>query len=715
MIDIIEQNGIVNIFIGDKSKKINVLTADIITLLDSYIDRVMSSPLNYPKAIIIRSVNEETPEPSFLAGADINLIASIATVEEAYNKAAIGQKLFSHIDNLPVPTFAFINGVCLGGGLELALSCDYIFVSDSESTQLGLPEVGLGIIPGFGGTQRLPKRVGYLKGIELITNTKRVRPKEAKSLGLVDAVVPHTNFSQLALSLVDDVISGKTKIEKRKRPLLDIIVTLPIIKNIVDGNVRKLILSKTKGHYNAPMKAFEVISASYPVCSNYDLEAKAFSLLAVANEAKNLMSVFQMSKAVSKYPKGDNLEYQIPAQVAVIGTGIMGNAIAATIVKKGIETRVKAIDWANANLSFAKVGEIVTGKAKRSVKSDVGTIDHLSYTVDYSGFNKVDFVIEAVFEDLPLKQQIVKDVFEMNPNAIFASNTSSLSIAEIGIAKPESTIGFHFFNPANKMPLVEVIYTPMTSPKTIKTTMEFAKKLGKTPILMKDKPGFVVNRILMPYLHEATHIMEEGISQELIDEVLVDFGMPMGPIELIDQVGIDIAYHVGNILHNAYGTRATPPSLLSYLYDNKKLGKKTKEGLYIYPATGHKLPNSYVIEKGLALASSQSKPPLVHKLTDTELSQLEVSILHRTTFAMINEASRILEEGVVDEPAKVDMAMIMGTGFPPFRGGLLKYADTIGIDFIVTKLQELSKSKDDVFAPSALLLKMQAEKSTFYR
>ncbi|MEK6728064.1 MAG: 3-hydroxyacyl-CoA dehydrogenase NAD-binding domain-containing protein [Candidatus Omnitrophota bacterium] len=633
----------------------------------------------------------------FIAGADIKEIENITTVSEAMAKAQGGQKILNSLEGLSIPTIALINGACLGGGLELALACDYRIAVFGHKVKIGLPEVKLGIIPGFGGTKRLPRLIGLRKGLELILSGEAISANEALKIGLVDGLTAQNRL------LIEGMQFLKKNNCKRKvyKPKLKGGFNIFLDKTylgraILKSRTKKFVLKTTKGHYPAPLKALEVVAKNYSSSKELALlrEARVFGELAIGAISKNLISVFYL---VEKYKKQKWVEAE-PRRIhkcGILGAGVMGGGIAQLFSFYGLPVRMKDLNYQALGCALRQAREVYEyAVKKKKIRPNQAVVGEglISTTTDYSGFSNADLIVEAVVEDMKIKKSVWKevDVFT-KPDAIFASNTSCLSVSEMteGVKNKSQVIGMHFFNPVHRMPLVEVIRANGTSDETVATIVEFSRKIGKTPIVVKDSCGFMVNRILLPYLNEAGFMLDEGINFERIDSICLKFGMPMGPFSLVDEIGLDVGYKVALILEENFGVRMKVAEILKKAYAQKWLGKKCGKGFYIHKGKT-KFPNKEIYNLTLRQKSNVS----------------DEDILKRMLYRMVNEAALCLQEKVCAQASDVDIGLIMGIGFPPFRGGLLHYANSVGCDKIRGDLEKFAQRfSNDRFAPCDYLKK----------
>jgi len=686
---------------------VNLLTPDTLGHLDRLLEEVKAHASLSAVVIISKKKNV------FIAGADIKEIEGITEWSVGEAKAKAGQDILNKLEDLKVPTIAVIDGVALGGGCELALACDYRLGTFNNKLRIGLPEVNLGFVPGFGGTYRLPRLVGLPEGLKLILAGKPIDGSKALRVGLIDRLVIQHNLEDSIKTFIADIQKGNLKNNKPRKPKKGFAGLLEgslIGQYIIFKKSRESVLKLSKGFYPAPLKAIDVVKENF-FCNRTKglaIEAKAFGKLAVTTISKNLVKVFYLSEEYKKLrlPDGENIKPQTINKCGVLGAGIMGGGIAQLLSSRDVWIRLKDINLEAVALGLKAASNIYNQAVKkRRLKKAVAQskMAHITGTLDYSGFHNADIVIEAVVENMEVKKKVFQELSEAaSAHTILATNTSALSVTEMAhqTKDPSKVIGFHFFNPVHRMPLVEVITTPMTSKETIVTTLAFVKRLGKIPILVKDSCGFIVNRILLGYINEAGRVLEETGQLEDIDQIATDFGMPMGPFLLSDEVGIDVGIKVLCILKESFGERFAPVEIFDKIYQTRNLGKKTGKGYYVHKKSASRVPNP---DLGSLLGSQkwQSLNPQ--------------DCLDRMIYIMINEAARCLEEGIVDDPGAIDAGMIFGTGFPPFRGGLLRYADHIGIEKIINRLKELEiKTQSERFKPSKYLLALKENRKGFY-
>ena len=641
----------------------------------------------------------------FLAGADIGLIDSMKTEAQASSGAEAGQKLFNKIEDLKVPTIACIHGVCLGGGTEFALSCNTILMSDDKTTIMGLPEVKLGLIPGFGGTYRMPKRVGLPNALDLILSGKTVNGRKGKKMGLCNEVYPKERLVTMAAKFFKG-----NKDKKSFKDTLGAVATDNFLsRKIIFQKARESVLKKTKGFYQAPLKILDTMEAGMMKSRDSYLasEASAFGVLCMSDQSQNLRHIFFMTEEVKKY-NGPKSENDLPTlkRGACLGAGTMGGGIAWLMASTNMMPIMKDLNNEALELGLKQASSNFSGALKRRKMTPEDferKMRSIYPQTDFTGFDKVDLLIEAIIEDMNIKKSVFSETEKyMRKDALITSNTSSLSVEEMATAfeYPERFAGLHFFNPVHRMPLVEIITHSKVAPETLESLHKWVLKSKKTPVIVKDGPGFLVNRILMPYMNEAGFLLEEGVSVKDIDQACLNFGMPMGPCRLLDEVGIDVGVKVAKIIYDGLGERAKSSALSPKLVEAGFLGKKNSKGFYNYDENGKE---------------SGENQEVTRLLPSSKKSMDETEIQMRLILPMINEASHILDDGIVDRASDVDLGMIFGIGFPPFRGGLLKYADSEGLDLIKSSLDKFASSVDqDRYKCSDFLNNLALQKKKFY-
>jgi 3-hydroxyacyl-CoA dehydrogenase/enoyl-CoA hydratase/3-hydroxybutyryl-CoA epimerase len=692
-------------------EKVNKLNTPIMMRLKELLEELRSSKY---RALIIKSNKPKI----FIAGADIEEIKSMNKREEFERAVETGQAVLNLIEDLPMPTIAAIHGACMGGGCELAMACDYRIASEDSATRIGLPETKLGIIPGFGGCVRMPRIIGLQASLDIILQGKSVNAHKAKKIGLVDKVVHPAILDTESIKWAHQILDAGAKKRRAhhcpKGPLNKVLESF-LGRSVVYSKAKDTVFKATHGHYPAQLKAIEVISRTLDMVDRTEalrIERESFCDLAITDVSKNLIHVFYLSEMVKKQnglPEGSRAEGLPVRHVGILGAGTMGGGIAYVVADKGIHVRMKDINNNALARGFKHAYDLWGKLLKRKsiTKFELQQkVDLVTGGLDFAGFKQMDVVIEAVIEDLEIKKKVIAETANQSrSDTIIASNTSSLSVTEMAKAHPapEYFAGMHFFNPVNKMPLVEIIRGEQSSDSTIATIFELSKRIGKIPVVVKDGPGFLVNRLLLPYMSEAAFLLNEGMSIDVVEKSYVqEFGMPMGPFALMDEVGLDVCIKVLKIFKKAFGARIEIATCLEALEKTNRLGRKNHKGFYQYSDKGERGqidPEIYTV-----LGLKEPSNPHTNK-----------ECIERGLFMMINECSLALyEDRIVETPQEVDLAMIMGTGFPPFRGGLLKYADTIGTEYIVDQLEFYGQQKGARLKPSNPLRNMAKTKRKFY-
>ena len=708
-----------------KGEKVNKFNREVMAEFEALI------PLLKSKASEIEALILVSGKPgNFIAGADITLFQAAKTAAEAQALSEAGQKLLNEWEDLPFPRVVAINGTCMGGGCELSLASSAIVMSNDPSARIGLPETLLGVIPGMGGCVRMPWKVGIATALDLILSGKTLTGEKAEKTGLADACLAKEDFEENATAWVirnldrlkrGDRIAREPKLGGMGGIAGKLLENNPLGRSVVFKKAREGVLSKTKGKYPAPLAAIDVIEetgtgygADFRGSRRDEAmkrEARGFGEMAATSVSKNCIRIFFMTEGVKKatgLPEGRTAETKKIQSAAVLGAGVMGGGIAHLLADKGVSVRMKDIGLPGLEIGIQSALALFKKSLKRkSITSRQfdQKLARIAPTTTFDGFRSSEVVIEAVVERMDVKQSVLKELEDhVGADCVIATNTSSLPVSEMQsvMKHPERFCGMHFFNPVHKMPLVEVIRGEKSSDQAVSQIFQFSKQIGKTPIVVKDGPGFLVNRLLMPYLTEAAIMVSDGVRIEELDRAMLDFGMPMGPIELIDEVGLDVGDKVGHILHDAFGERMSPPRIFERLLNEKRLGRKSGAGFYLYEGkdrSERKFDSGIYDLLGIT--------PVDGKISVEEM-------VDRCVLSMVNEAARCLDEGVVESSHDVDLGMIMGTGFPPFRGGLLRYAYDRGLKQVVERLSELSKIYGMRFEPSDALRRF-AERGSFHR
>lgn len=648
---------------------------------------------------------------NFIAGADIETFLEFTTAADAERASRSGHADFAAIAE-GKPVVCAIHGGCLGGGTELALACHWRIATDSPKTALSLPEVQLGLIPGAGGTQRLPALIGLQAALDMILTGKTVRAKKALQLGLVDEMVHPSILRRVAIQRATELADGTRRREAKQRGAGEMLLDEnPIGRAIVFRKAKEGVLAKTRGLYPAPLAALDAVAAGYSSDGDgYQTEARLFGELTMTPESQELVFLFFATTALKRDMgvEGEPLPPALPVKkLGILGAGFMGAGIASVATPAGTIVRMKDADTARVAKGLAAVREVMRDKLVKKQVTRPQFDDlmlSVSGTTDYTGFGNADMVIEAVFEDLQVKHQVVREIEAVAPaRAIIASNTSTIPISRIASAssRPERVLGMHFFSPVHKMPLLEIIIHPGNDPQVVVSAVSYGRKLGKTVIVVRDGPGFYANRVLSPYVNAAGLLLDEGVSIESIDDALVKFGFPVGPVTLVDEVGLDVATKAGAIVAEAFGARMAPNESIQRVIKAGRLGRKGKRGFYLYDDAG---------KKGGVDSSVYELLPTGQKRTTVPAAR----IVQRCVYAMLNEAVLCLEDGILRSARDGDVGAVFGIGFPPFRGGPFRYIDRVGAAQVVTTLDELEREFPGRYQAASTLRHMAEHNQRFY-
>jgi 3-hydroxyacyl-CoA dehydrogenase/enoyl-CoA hydratase/3-hydroxybutyryl-CoA epimerase len=667
----------------------NIFDAATLDELNEHLDAVEKDASL--RGLIIASAKKSI----FVAGADLKTLLQAAKAGEMRGFIEPGQQVFNRLADLKIPTVAAIHGASAGGGYEVALACDYRVASDAPPTRIGLPETSLGLLPAWGGCTRLPRLIGAEKAAEVILKGKLYSAQEALKIGLVDEIAPP---DQLLGRAREKLRAGKRKMEER---------SMVGSSRRDDRTPQRGVPTAATGN-PAPERAYEIINKTLSISPDESLRLELDGIVALGKteSTQNLIRNFFLAE---KYKKGTS---RTPPEkivhAAVIGAGVMGSGIAQWLSSRGVTVILRDVAREQIDRGLANVEKIYGDAVKRGLmteeKAKQGRARICGSTAPME-LRDVQFVIEATSEKMEIKKEVFRELaMEAGPKTVVATNTSALSVSELAevTVSPEHVIGLHFFNPVSRMKLVEVVIAKQTSDKTRERSLAFVRQIGKLPVIVRDSPGFLVNRVLFPYLLDAAGLFESGADAERIDRALVEWGMPMGPLRLIDEIGVDITIDIGNTLEKAYGQRDHVPTVLPWLRDQQMLGRKTGAGFYKYEGKAQ-TPNDSLVEWRRRSAVS---PPPEPAATAEELT-------HRLIFLMVNEAARCVEERVVDSPEDADYGMILGTGFAPFRGGPLRFAEHFGIKRTVEELERLARTEKK-FTPCEILKKHARDGTKFY-
>jgi 3-hydroxyacyl-CoA dehydrogenase/enoyl-CoA hydratase/3-hydroxybutyryl-CoA epimerase len=715
----ISDRGLCHVEIDVPGKTVNLISNRFLTELSQAVDSIQSD--SRIKGVIFLSLKPD----HFIGGAEIDAQRFLSDLDATLAFIKQGRDVYQKIAELPVPTLAAIHGACLGGGLELALACRYRLASDHRKTRLGLPEVMLGIFPCWGGVTRLPRLIGLSTSLDLLLTGKNLDAKRAERIGLVDRVLTSKEIQTQADSFMLECLAQGASLHRKiqaarmrsqNKILTRILNQTPLGRALVFHQTRKNIMRLTRGRYPAPLKIIEVVrkGIGVPLKQSFELEQEGLHALVREDTTQNLIHVFSIRMHAGKLPKEITPTDLVPSirKVGILGAGVMGAGIAQWMLQQEIPVRLRDIHEEAIAKGIKTVNEAFDKQVSRRrmrPEEKENRMRLLSATTGYSGFSTCDLVIEAVAEKMEVKQRVIRDLQEAaGAGAIFATNTSSLSITAMAEAakRPDRVVGLHFFNPVAQMPLIEVVKGKLTSDETLAAGVAFVKRIGKTPLVVSDSPGFLVNRVLMAYGNEAGLLLEEGATADRVDRAMEAFGMPMGPFTMMDVVGLDIAHHTAESIRTALHLDPSEQSWIGdRLFEAGKFGKKTGQGLYRYEGR-EKRPNP---ELDTMLAAVRKQRGL------TPRSNITVQeITDRLMMIMVNTAAWCLEKGVVQEPGDVDLGLIMGAGFPPFKGGLLKYCDKIGIIRVKETLDRYSQSAGPRFSPAQMITDLAKQGKGFY-
>ena len=688
------------ITMNDEHKSVNSLSIPVLEDLDTILKFIDKNQSSF-KGLVFMSSKEDC----FLAGADISIFETLTSQELGEKASRELQRIFGAFSDLKIPTLAAIHGVCLGGGLELSLACHYRIGSAHKSTSLGLPEVQLGLIPGGGGTQRLPRLIGIAASLDLILTGKRVDSKKALKLGLLDDVVPENLLLEKSISFLK---SHKPKRLKDSVGFFDgnlqktLLEGNPLGRRLIKSQATKSIFKSTKGKYPAPLKALEAVMEGVPssLKKGLDLEAKMFGALIVSSESRSLVHVFDVMTEAKKNPCSKELQHQAKdkyldaiiegsSSVGILGAGLMGSGIATVLADKKIRTVLVDKNPQGLQKGIEAIDNYFLQKVqRRSLKGFEKTIavGHVTPSLDVASLKGSPVLIEAVFEDLKVKGALIKELESSGFNGIFASNTSSLPITKIAefSSDPSKVIGMHFFSPVPRMPLVEIIKTPKTAAEVTSVVFDLASKMGKNIIVVNDGPGFYTTRILAFQIAEALLILSEGAHIEDIDKAMESFGMPVGPITLLDEVGIDVGEHIMTVLGSAFADRLLVPKEMAQISKEERKGRKNNFGFYKYVEGKKEGPDETIYKH---FSKRQDIKPQ--------------DIIDRCVYVFLNEAARCLDDKILSSENQGDLGAIFGLGFPPFLGGPFFYGHKLGKKAVLSKLTELNKKHGERFKPAA--------------
>ena len=715
-------DGLRILWIDDPERSVNTLRRGFDRHLHDLLDSLDQD--GGARALVVASAKEE----SFVVGADLEMFDELESVEEATALALSAQKVLHRLaEDLDLPVVAAIDGQCVGGGLEVALACSSRVASSSTQTRLGLPEVKLGLVPGAGGTQRLPRLVGLEEALDLILTGKRIPAERALRIGLVDEVVHPAILLDVALErarrLADEAEAEESLVERTQEALEEamprdlkalLLEDNPAGRRVLFSQAKKRTLAKTKGNMPAPLRALEAVRTGIEegMEAGFRAEAEAFGELAMSEEAEHLIFLFFARQELDAETgvADDDVEPRSIDKVGILGAGLMGSGIAqVSAAEAGVTVRLKdaaeeplrdGVRRIHRNLAASRLGH----------RERERTLARIRPTVDYTGFGRAGLVIEAVVEDLEIKHRVLGEVEEAAArDFIFASNTSSIPIGDIAEAAgdPSRVIGMHYFSPVEKVPLLEVVTTDETAPWVVATCVEFGKRQGKTVIVVNDGTGFYTSRILVPYINEALDLLTTGVPVDTIDDALADFGFPVGPLKLLDEVGIDVAEKIGRIAHEAFGERMEPAEIQAALVEDDRRGRKNGRGFYRYERDGREWQSTGDVDESL------------YDSLDIEVGELgkgpsAEEIARRCALAMVNEAAHCYDEGILRSARDGDVGAVFGLGFPPFLGGPFHWLDGRGLERTLGELRELAETTGGRFEPARSIARLAEGGLRFY-
>jgi 3-hydroxyacyl-CoA dehydrogenase/enoyl-CoA hydratase/3-hydroxybutyryl-CoA epimerase len=692
----LKENGTAVITLDMAESKVNLINSELLTEFSEALDEVINNPS--ARALLVNSAKPG----QFIAGADIKLIQGIHSIEAGYQLCVQAQEIFSKLAGLSIPTLCAIQGPCLGGGLEIALCFQYRLASDESGTVLGLPEVQLGVIPGLGGTQRLPRLIGLQTSLDMILTGRKVKAARALRLGLVDEVVPaallQRRAMQAATELRDHLGQAWTNTQNRGQSKAVNWLGKLAARSFLPMKLRQDLEKKTKGHYPAPFKALESVlnSQKTTLAEGLRLEAELFAECATTSVSKALIHLYEITtqNRADSARMAETVERE-KGKVGVLGAGLMGSGIAAVAAAQGYRVVIKDQNAESAGRALAYADRVysreVDRKRIRSFEKN-SRLNRILPTVSYRPLDNAQVVIEAVFEDLAVKHQVLQDVEAANPEAIFASNTSAIPITDIaqGASRPEQVLGMHFFSPVEKMQLVEVITTPKTSEAAIHRVVKLSREMNTHVIVVNDGPGFFTSRVLSAFLGQALLCYAEGTPADQIDSAMIEVGFPVGPMTLIDEVGLDVAAKVMKVMNEHLPERFPKPAGWEAISSDGRAGKKSNKGFYLY-SKGKKVADAALHQKVVAAATTR---PLTRR-----------DIQERCLYAFLCESLHCLEEGILRSRDDGDLASVFGLGFPPFLGGPFFLIQQQGLETTLRKLDELQKRFGISFsAPSSVAL-----------
>ena len=706
-----KDNEIAIVWLDQEGEKVNKLGSYLVDEFNNLLDTLQAD--SDVKAVILISGKRDT----FIAGADLDNLLSLSTPDAVEKLSRQGQTIMNRMENFPKPIIAAIHGAALGGGLEVALACHYRIASDSPKTILGLPEVKLGLLPGSGGTQRLPRLIDLQQALDMMLSGKNIYPRQAKRLGLVDELIHEYGLLHASKMAARQIIKQGRKKRKKKNSIFNkLLENIPFTRNFIFSKAQEMVLKRTYGNYPAPLKIIEVVKIGLEKGKKlgFTAEAKAFAELSQTPVAKELIRIFFNMTDLKKNPLKAQAK---PVQkIGILGAGFMGAGIAQISIEKNYKVLMKDLSLEAVARGEKSIYDALQAKVKRKIITEFERdrlFSHLAGITDYRQLKTADLVIEAVFEDLSIKQNVLAETEAVvSEKCVFASNTSSLPISQIAekARHPERVLGMHYFSPVPKMPLLEIIVTDKTAEWATATAIDVGIKQGKTVIVVNDGPGFYTTRILSPMLNEALLLLEEGGEIEHIDRTMRKYGFPVGPIALIDEVGIDVGAHVSEVLGPMFAKRGVQPTdVMKRMSEAGFKGRKNQKGFYHYHS------NINFIEKMMGKKKKEVNTAVYQFFGGQKRKKHDsAEIQMRLTMVMVNEAARCLEEGILQSPRDGDVGAIFGLGFPPFLGGPFRYLDRLGPQEALKTLEMLEKAHGVRFQPANIIREHAQNNRTFY-
>jgi len=699
-----KRNGVAIVWLDQPNEKVNKVSLDFVEGIDKLFQDLENDP--EVKAAVIISKKKD-----WIAGADIDMFKQVKQKGDFIQFTRNGHQSLNRLAASKKPVVAAVNGACLGAGTEIALACHGRMVSDDKGTHFALPEVMLGLLPGGGGTQRLPRLIGVKKALDMMLTGKKIYATKAVKIGLADKITTKDKLLDDAIQFALQLAQAPLKRTDKREFMEKVLESNPLTRGIIYRKAKEMVMKQTQGNYPAPLRILECVETGMEEGMTKGLEAEAvkFEELILTNESRQLINIFFNMTEKKKNPYQGKAEIKPLITIAMVGAGFMGEGITEVSIMDGINVMLKDIKQETLDAATKTIAGVLNKKVERKTMSQAEAneiLNRVEPKLDYTGFDKVDVVVEAVFEEIKLKQRIVADCeAATRPDAIFASNTSALSISHIAekATRPENVIGMHYFSPVPKMPLLEIIKTPKTADWVTATCYELGVRQGKTCIVVNDGPGFYTTRILAPYMNECFLLIEEGCEAGLIDKAMKKWGFPVGPVKLQDEVGIDVGAHImsGELVEYAKqreGARTT--DAIIKMFKDGYHGKKNKKGFYKYD------------EKGKKQGINEN---IYQYFGNPKRKEFTIeTIQHRMGMMMVNEALYCMQDGILESATDGDVGAVFGLGFPPFTGGPFRYIDHVGADKVLAMMDDLAAKYGARFKPAQILRDKAAKGEKFY-